>query len=91
MGKAKLHMPPRTLPITPPIGKDETMTTLGTGKYTYDLVQDWPKLPLGESLGIVGTVAADSQDRIYAFQRQDPLTWITRLSILPATTPRAVA
>ena len=48
------------------------MTTFGTGKYTYDLVQDWPKLPPGESLGIVSTVAADSQDRVYVFQRQDP-------------------
>ena len=51
------------------------MTTIGiggAGKYTYDLVQDWPKLPPGESLGVVSTAAADSQDRVYVFQRQDP-------------------
>lgn len=48
------------------------MTTVGSGKYTYELVQDWPKLPQGESLGVVSTVATDSQDRVYAFQRQDP-------------------
>jgi len=48
------------------------MTTVGSGKYTYELVQDWPKLQQGESLGVVSTVATDSQDRVYAFQRQDP-------------------
>ena len=48
------------------------MTTGGTGKYTYELIQDWPKLPEGESLGIVSAVATDSQDRVYVFQRQDP-------------------
>jgi len=48
------------------------MTTVGSGKYTYELIQDWPKLPPGEALGVVSSVASDSQDRIYAFQRQDP-------------------
>ena len=48
------------------------MTTAGTGKYTYELIQDWPRLPEGESLGIVSAVATDSQDRVYVFQRQDP-------------------
>ena len=48
------------------------MTTAGTGNYTYELIQDWPKLPEGESLGIVSAVATDSQDNVYVFQRQDP-------------------
>jgi DNA-binding beta-propeller fold protein YncE len=48
------------------------MTTVGSGKFTYELIQDWPKLPPGESLGVVSSVATDSQDRVYAFQRQDP-------------------
>ena len=48
------------------------MATVGNGKYTYELIQDWPKLPEGESLGIVSAVATDSQDRVYVFQRQDP-------------------
>ena len=48
------------------------MATVGSGKYTYELIQDWPKLPEGESLGIVSAVATDSQDRVYVFQRQDP-------------------
>ena len=48
------------------------MATVGAGRYTYELVQDWPKLPEGESFGVVSTVAADSQDRVYVFQRKNP-------------------
>ena len=48
------------------------MTTVGSGAFTYEYIQDWPKLPPGESLGVVSTVATDSRDRVYAFQRQDP-------------------
>ena len=48
------------------------MTRVGTGTYTYELIQDFPKLPAGEALGVVSTVATDSQDRVYVFQRQDP-------------------
>ena len=48
------------------------MTTLGKGKYTYRLIQDWAKLPSGETFGMVSAMATDSQDRVYAFQRKDP-------------------
>src|SRR5438128_11552926 len=48
------------------------MTHVGTGKYTYELIQDFPKLPAGESFGVVSAVATDSQDRVYVFQRKDP-------------------
>ena len=48
------------------------MTQVGTGKYTYELIRDFPKLPAGESLGMVSRVATDSQDRVYVFQRKDP-------------------
>src|SRR5712692_5143973 len=48
------------------------MTTVGTGKYTYTLTQDWAKLPPGETFAMVSAVATDSQDRVYAFQRKDP-------------------
>ena len=41
------------------------MTNVGTGKYTYELIQDFPSFPAGESLGIVSTVATDSRDRLY--------------------------
>ena len=48
------------------------MTTVGTGKFTYTYVQDWAKLPPGQSFGTVSAVATDSQDRVYAFQRTEP-------------------
>ena len=48
------------------------MTTVGAGKYTYKLVQDWATLPRGETFGTVSAVATDSQDRVYVFQRGDP-------------------
>ena len=48
------------------------MTTVGAGKYTYSLSQDWAKLPGGETFGVVSAVATDSQDRVYVFQRKDP-------------------
>ncbi len=48
------------------------MAQIGTGKYTYELVRDFLKLPDGESFGLVSRVAADAQDRIYVFQRKDP-------------------
>jgi DNA-binding beta-propeller fold protein YncE len=48
------------------------MAQVGTGKHTYELVRDWPKMPRGESLGVVSRVVTDSQDRVYVFQRKDP-------------------
>ena len=44
------------------------MTTVGSGKYTYELVEDWAKLPEGWSLGQTAMVT-DSQDRVYLFNR----------------------
>jgi DNA-binding beta-propeller fold protein YncE len=48
------------------------MAQLGTGDYKYELIRDWPKMPAGQSLGVVSRVATDSQDRVYVFQRKDP-------------------
>jgi DNA-binding beta-propeller fold protein YncE len=48
------------------------MTQVGAGKYTYELIQDFPKLPAGELFGLVSRVATDSQGRLYVFQRKDP-------------------
>lgn len=48
------------------------MTTVGAGSYKYQLVQDWAKLPEGQSFGILSTVATDAQDRVYVIQRKDP-------------------
>jgi len=48
------------------------MTRVGAGKHTYELVRDFPKMPKGESLGVISRVVTDSQDRVYVFQRKDP-------------------
>ncbi|MCH7713387.1 MAG: 6-bladed beta-propeller [Chloroflexi bacterium] len=48
------------------------MTTVGAGKFTYTYIQDWAKLPAGQSFGTVSAIATDSQDRVYAFQRAEP-------------------
>jgi DNA-binding beta-propeller fold protein YncE len=48
------------------------MTTVGTGKYTYQLTENWAKLPAGDTFGNVSAVATDSHDRVYVFQRKDP-------------------
>jgi DNA-binding beta-propeller fold protein YncE len=45
---------------------------VGSGSYTYELVENWAKLPAGWTFGGVSAVATDSQDRVYAFQRKDP-------------------
>jgi DNA-binding beta-propeller fold protein YncE len=48
------------------------MTQVGTGKYTYEVIHDFCKLPAGETFGMVSRVAADAEDRVYVFQRKDP-------------------
>ncbi|MEI7711548.1 MAG: 6-bladed beta-propeller [Rhodospirillales bacterium] len=40
--------------------------------YKYEIIRDFFKLPAAETIGVVSRVAADSQDRIYVFQRKDP-------------------
>ena len=44
------------------------MATVGTGKYTYELVEGWGKFPEGWTLGQTAIVT-DSQDRVYLFNR----------------------
>lgn len=48
------------------------MNTVGTGKYTYEVVENWRKLPQGQAFKDVSAVAVDSQDKVYVFQRTDP-------------------
>ncbi len=49
------------------------MTTVGTGTYTYEMIESWGNLPPGWSFGAVMSVAVDSQDRLYAGRLgQDP-------------------
>jgi DNA-binding beta-propeller fold protein YncE len=48
------------------------MTTVGSGRYAYEVREDWARLPTGWTFGGVSAVATDSQSRVYAFQRKDP-------------------
>jgi len=48
------------------------MTTVGSGRYAYEVREDWARLPTGWTFGGVSAVATDSQNRVYAFQRKDP-------------------
>ena len=54
------------------------MTTVGNGKYTYEQVENWEKLPEGWVLGQTAIVT-DSEDRVYLFNRGDhPLIVLDR-------------
>jgi DNA-binding beta-propeller fold protein YncE len=44
-------------------------TILGSGEYSYRVVQDWAKLPEGWALTDVASVGVDSKDNVYAFNR----------------------
>ena len=44
-------------------------TTLGSGEHRYRVVENWAKLPEGWRLTDVASVAVDSKDRIYVFNR----------------------
>ncbi len=41
----------------------------GSGKYTYELVDPWAKLPEGESFVDVCGISIDPEDRVYVFNR----------------------
>ena len=54
------------------------MATVGTGQHTYELVEDWVKLPAGWTLGQTGIVT-DARDRVYLFNRSEhPLIVLDR-------------
>ena len=42
---------------------------LGSGEHRYRVVENWAKLPDGWNLTDVASVAVDSKDRIYVFNR----------------------
>ena len=48
------------------------MVTVGSSRYTYEVIENWGALPEGWTIGEVATVAVDSQDRLYAHQRKEP-------------------
>ncbi len=42
---------------------------LGSGEFTYGLVENWEKLPQGYEFGDVASVAVDHKDNVYVFNR----------------------
>ena len=42
---------------------------VGSGEYTYELVEGWAKLPEGWKFTQVAAVAVDEDDFVYAFNR----------------------
>ena len=49
---------------------------VGTGEYTYELIEDFAKLPEGQSFGLISRVTSDAENRVYVFQRKDPAVLI---------------
>jgi len=43
----------------------------GFGKYTYEVVENWAKLPTGWSFGWIPAVACDSKDNVYVYSRSE--------------------
>ena len=43
-------------------------TTVGTGKYTYEAIEEWAQVPEGWNAPMAA-VTVDSQDRVYGFNR----------------------
>ncbi len=43
--------------------------SFGSGKYTYELVDGWAKLPEGASFLDIGGISIDAQDRVYVLNR----------------------
>ena len=52
-------------------GRTHMTTILGSGEHRYRVVENWAKLPDGWNLTDVASVAVDSKDRIYVFNRGD--------------------
>src|ERR1700731_3686787 len=52
-------------------GETHMKTILCSGEHRYRVVENWAKLPDGWQLSDVASVAVDSRDRIYVFNRGD--------------------
>ena len=53
--------------------------SFGSGKYTYEVVEGWGKLPDGWAWGWMPAVACDSQDRVFVYSRSEhPLVIFNR-------------
>ena len=45
---------------------------VGSNGYTYELTENFAKLPEGETFGLISRLTTDSKDNLYVFQRKDP-------------------
>ncbi|SDN73259.1 hypothetical protein [Ensifer sp. YR511] len=43
--------------------------TVGQGQFSYDLDENWGKMPNGDRVRYVSSIACDAEDRVYAFCR----------------------
>ena len=50
-------------------GRNACRPSLGSGEHRYRVVENWAKLPDGWKLTDVASVAVDSKDRVYVFNR----------------------
>src|SRR5689334_24688757 len=48
---------------------DRAKVVLGSGKYRYQVIEGWAKLPEGWEFKDVGAVAVDAKDNVYVFNR----------------------
>src|SRR5665213_2581045 len=60
---------PAKLRATKHIGEKPMPVVLGSGEHRYRVVENWAKLPDGWNLTDVASVAVDSKDRVYLFNR----------------------
>ena len=54
--------------------------TVGSGKYTYEVDEDWAKLPEGWEMP-AAAVYGDSKDRVYCFNRDPEPVSYTHLTL----------
>ena len=47
------------------------MAVVGSGKFTYEVQQDWFQMPEGWRFGWIPAVACDSEDRVYVYSRSE--------------------
>src|SRR5258708_13201199 len=60
-------------------GETSMPSILGTGEHRYRVVENWAKLPDGWMLTDVASVAVDSKDRVYVFNRgEHPMVVLDR-------------
>ena len=55
--------------VPAPAAETKSPARIGSGAYTYELVEDWGQLPAGMRFGLGCGVVVDSKDRVYVTSR----------------------